>query len=105
MLINPTYTLSDHLQAGLSCASLLLIIGVSFGAIVMSVYIAERPTFLERAVRFDKRLFTNVRCLFLISFIYYSLRRQNLKYDCSSSWSLFTFYLSLYISAIHVVLI
>ena len=46
MLINPTYTLSDHLQAGLiSCDSLLLIIGVSFGAIFMSVYKAERPTF------------------------------------------------------------
>ena len=45
MFISPKYILSDRLHAGLSCDSLLLIIGVSFGAIFMSVNIAERPTF------------------------------------------------------------
>ena len=45
MFISPKYTWSDRLQAGLSCGFLLLIIGVSFGAIFMSVNIAERPTF------------------------------------------------------------
>ena len=47
MFISPKYTLSDRLQAGLSCGSLLLIIGVSFGAIFMSINIAERPTFVK----------------------------------------------------------
>ena len=47
MFISPKYTLSDRLQAGLSCGSLLPIIGVSVGAILvfMTVNIAERPTF------------------------------------------------------------
>ena len=45
MFISPKYTWSDRLQAGLSCRSLLLIIGVSFGAIFMSVNIVERSTF------------------------------------------------------------
>ena len=47
MFISPKYTLSDRLQAGLSCGSLLLIISVSFGAIFMSVniHVAEIPTF------------------------------------------------------------
>ena len=34
--VKHVYTLSDHLHAGLSCGSLLLIIGVSFDAIFMS---------------------------------------------------------------------
>ena len=48
MFISPKYILSDRLQAGLSCDSLLLIIGVSFCAIFMSVNIAERPTFEKK---------------------------------------------------------
>ena len=55
------------------------------GAIFMSVNIAEIPTFVK-----DERLFTNVIYLFLISVILYSLRRQNSKSDCISTWSLFT---------------
>ena len=34
--VKHVYTLSDRLQAGLSCGSLLLIIGVKFNAIFMS---------------------------------------------------------------------
>ena len=34
--VKHVYTLSDRLQAGLSCGSLLLIIGASFDAIFMS---------------------------------------------------------------------
>ena len=45
MFISPKYTLSDRLQAGLSCGALSLIIAASFGAIFMSVNIAERPNF------------------------------------------------------------
>ena len=45
MFISPKYTWSDRLQAGLRVGFLLLIIGFSFGAIFMSVNIAERPTF------------------------------------------------------------
>ena len=33
--VKNVYTLSDHLQVGLSCVSLLFIIGVSFDAIFM----------------------------------------------------------------------
>ena len=51
MFINLKYTLSDRLQTGLSCGSLLLIIGVSFDAIFMFINIAEIPTF-------EKELFT-----------------------------------------------
>ena len=53
MFISPKYTLSDRLQAGLSCVSLLLIVGVRFGAIFMSVYIHV----VERQ-NFEKELFT-----------------------------------------------
>ena len=51
----------------LSCGALSLIISASFGAIFMSANI--ETNFWERAVRFNKRLFTNVICLFLISVI------------------------------------
>ena len=40
-ILSPKYTLSVRLQAGLNCGSLLLIIGVSFGAVFMLVNIAE----------------------------------------------------------------
>ena len=93
-------TLSDRLRRELSCGCLLLIIGVRFGTICMSVNEAKRPTFQKELFTLIKRLFKNVICLFLISVILYSLRRQNLKSDCISSWSLFTHYLSLYINAI-----
>ena len=66
MFISPKYILSDRLQAGLSFDSLLLIIGVSFGAIFMSVNIAERPTFEKKNVRFDKRLFSNVLAVYFL---------------------------------------
>ena len=83
---------------------MLLILGVSFGAIFMSVNIAECPSF-------EKELLTliNVCSLcnlsicnfnYLSDLILYSLRRQNSKCNCVSSWSLFTVYLSLYISVI-----
>ena len=46
MFISPMNTWTDRLQAALSCGSLLLIIiGVIFHAIFMSVNIAERPIF------------------------------------------------------------
>ena len=43
--VKHVYTLSDRLQAGLSCGSLLLIIGVKFNAIFMSDSIAEETNF------------------------------------------------------------
>ena len=69
MFISLEYTLSDRLQTGLSGGFLLLIICVSFGAIFMSVNLAERPTFEKELLALIKHLFTNVSCLFLISFI------------------------------------
>ena len=41
MFISPEYTCPDRLRRELSCGSLLLIIGGSFGAIFMSINIAE----------------------------------------------------------------
>ena len=67
MFISPKYILSDRLQAGLSCDSLLLIIGVSFGAIFMSVNIAERPTFEKKTFALIKVCFQ----MYLLSISYF----------------------------------
>ena len=44
-LISPRYILSDRLQVEVKLWFFVLVIRVSFGAIFMSVNIAERPTF------------------------------------------------------------
>ena len=81
MYINPKYTWSDRLQAGVKLWFLLLTIGVSFFAIFMSVNIDEGSTFQKELLTLLNVFFTfNLSlCNFnnLLELILYSLRRQN----------------------------